>query len=364
MLACSPKAARKRAATVHPDAPTHLISHSEAASSSAAGNLQSRIAASGGLEHRLRIALWPALLNLAPWPKDYISLSTAISSADHDAIYAENAAKVETVDAGMQRTISADVPRTDGNFTQSQCDALRDLLLAHCVLEPSWGYFQGMNDIARVVIAVCESRADEAVPPTPNTPPSIEQSAANGVSSHVSIGTTFWLLRGVLSHSSQNWAHANLDGVWRQARAVRAVLRVADPKLAKRLEALEVSKGQGFTESQPLAFLFGPIFLRLKRELASLEECMRLWEVSWAYGQHFHVLCVAALVVSQKGAIMQLRGASSAELHQMFGRLHGTKTADDILSIARSIKAKPGVLAALESSFVELEGTAASVVPR
>ena len=59
--------------------------------------------------------------------------------------------------------------------------------------------------------------------------PSIEESAQLALhaanrkhESHVSIGTTFWLLRGVLSQSSQNWAHANLDGVWRQGRAVRA----------------------------------------------------------------------------------------------------------------------------------------------
>ena len=74
------------------------------------------------------------------------------------------------------------------------------------------------------------------------------------------------LLRGVLAHCSDNWSHTALEGGWRQARAVRRVLRASDKALALKLERLE---GANAAE-QPLAFLFGPIFLRLKRELLVL----------------------------------------------------------------------------------------------
>ena len=54
-----------------------------------------------------------------------------------------------------------------------------------------------------------------------------------------SAGHAFWLLRGVLRLSSDNWAHAHLEGVWQQARAVRNVLYRIDKKLAMKLDLLE-----------------------------------------------------------------------------------------------------------------------------
>ena len=97
-----------------------------------------------------------------------------------------------------------------------------------------------------------------------------------------------------------------------------------------------------------MAFLFGPIFLRLKREMVDLEQTMRLWEVSWARGRHFHVLVVAAFVCKQREPIMKVPVNSATQLFQLFGRLHGTQYASPLLVAARKIESQSGVLNAVE----------------
>mmetsp|Transcript_22663 Transcript_22663/g.45480 ORF Transcript_22663/g.45480 Transcript_22663/m.45480 type:complete len:182 (-) Transcript_22663:174-719(-) len=156
--------------------------------------------------------------------------------------------------------------------------------------------------------------------------------------------SAFQVLRGILMHSAANWSHADLDGVWQQHRAVRAVLLVADPRLAKRL--VEIDHAFGAAELQPLAFLFGIVFLRLKRELVDLEEVCRCWEVCWANGPHFHVLVIAALVRSQRRSILR-HVRTVAELHSHFGRLRGTQYSAPLLQAAHALHARPEVHKAL-----------------
>ena len=226
----------------------------------------------------------------------------------HRREYAELCERTESVDASLVRTIDADVPRTPLEDDESR-RLLRQMLLAHCVLERSWGYFQGMADVGQVAIKVArEGGASE--------------------------GGAFRLLRGLLLNTADNWAHADLDGIWQQHRTVFAVLRLVDRPLANRLAALDSTADAGSTGKQPLAFLFGVVFLRLKRELCDLEEVMRLWEVCWATSEHFHLLVVAALVRSQRKAILSRQTRRAAELHQLFGRLHGTQRAAPLLRAA------------------------------
>ena len=334
---------------------------------------QAVIATSSGMAPVLRQAMWPPLLGLAPWP----------SAPHHDpdehscalqAEYAELVSRVGTVDPSLVRTIDADVPRTDADFSVAQEGVLREMLLAHCVLKPKWGYFQGMNDIARVIIAASASPDDPSIvgatPPCPSPrgqclPAATEgrepcaQSTAPSVAGKADVGVVlgdgraFQLLRGVLMQSADNFAHPKLAGVWRQARAVRAILRVADPKLARKVEALDGTGSvgaRGMPNDQPLAFLFGPIFLRLKRELVDLEEAMRLWEVCWACGRHFHVVAIAAFVCMQRKAVLALRGGMS-EVHVLFGRLGKSQRAAPLLTAARRLQRKPRVLEALEEAM-------------
>ena len=101
---------------------------------------------------------------------------------------------------------------------------------------------------------------------------------------------------------------------------------------------------------QPFSFLFGQIFLRLKREMTTLEETMRLWEVSWASGPHFHVLILAAFVLLQRRAILRLRSGNS-ELHHLFGKLHETQRAAPLLAVARQLQQRPGLMKAVEEEM-------------
>lgn len=410
LLSCGakpkPKPGRRVDATVHPDSSRvngGIYTLQEALKASRP-ELPRAIAASNGLHAALRMSLWPALLELVPWPHPPFD-GRSPWPATLEAEFSTLIAQTDTVEKGLKATIDADVPRTDASLTGPRASVLRDLLLAHCVIEPKWGYFQGMNDIARIVLAAHESSlnlgsdgspaavvqqtpfAADAVHTTPVAPsaaiaPSIQPHAPKAEPNDVhSPGQVFWLLRGVLSHASSNWAHEDLGGVWRQARAVHAVLWLIDPKLmrlvdgwdrgvqpeetttskpAKKLRnsheeasgAMSGTRAALIDESaKPLAFLFGPIFLRLKREMASNEEVMRLWEICWANGDHFHVLAIAAFVRVLRERLLRIKDGPAAigEVHRLFGTMHGTQRAATLLTAARAIRAKPGVREVLEA---------------
>ena len=349
--------------------------------------MRSRIAASSGLTPRLRMHFWPPLLNLGPWPcAPYSDSATSARTleTEYNALVTRNG----EVSESLCTTIDADVPRTDGLNAAEQA-LLRSLLLAHCVLEPKWGYFQGMNDVARVVLAACT--AAEAAPaelkpqqqiarqteqqseqpseqraqtPTPQLVPAQQeqmgqqqgqqgQPQRSGSKKLPNAGLAFWMLRGVLAHSSDNWNTSGLEGVWKQARAVRRILHKADRKLAMKIDQLDSTSASGghANDDHPLAFLFGPIFLRLKREMLSLEETMRLWEICWARGRHFHVIVLAAFVRSQRSAILRVRGnGSGGELHMIFGRLHSSQLAAPLLAAARGLEVSARRLEASQRS--------------
>ena len=94
------------------------------------------------------------------------------------------------IDASYLKTIDADVPRTDIDE-----DAFRDadgagaaraaaLLLAHCARDGGDGYFQGMNDLAAVVLhAVNATAGDDAA-----------------------VAAAFGVFEGVLADTRANWA--------------------------------------------------------------------------------------------------------------------------------------------------------------
>ena len=362
-------------------------------------DLRRVIARSGGLAPELRPLLWPPLLSLCPWPGAPF-VDPAESERTLNAEYEILAERATEVNQSLVATIDADVPRTE-SLTEAQRAWMRSLLLAHCVLEPKWGYFQGMNDMAQVVLAAEMGRTAEdskhgsmrmmQVAPSPpmrkaaREPPQPEQQAQvptpqlvpqqdehgqaragaeggagldDGLVTFIrskslekSLGHVFWLLKGVLAHSKDNWAHSGLEGVWRQARAVRGILNLVDRRLCKQLDSWDRNlHGMAATESeQPLAFLFGPIFLRLKREMIDVEETMRLWEVSWARGKHFHVLVLAAFVRRQREPILKIRGNGAAEIHQIFQQLHGTMRAAPLLRAAHALEMRPGVLEIVEN---------------
>ena len=87
--------------------------------------------------------------------------------------------------------------------------------------------------------------------------------------------------------------------------------------------------------------------------------CARLYvprEVVWANGHHHHILILAALVRSQRKAILRLNVRTcSAELHRIFGQgLQGTLSAAPLLHAARQLRASPGVADALDVAMADV----------
>jgi len=291
--------------------------------------LRARIAASAGCVPSLRPLVWPALLGLAPWSASADERKAALEAST--AAYAETCARGDgAIEAGLLRVIDADVPRTaelaGGDEDQP---VLRKLLVALAASAPEYSYWQGMNDLTAAVLAGGAAREPELA---------------------------YWMLGGAFNDWRENWIHADLSGVWRQARAVLAVLDAADAPLGRRIRALEAAPGSGGGGATPLPWLFSALFLRLRRELASADEACRCWEVCWAAGEGFHVLVCCALVRSHRKFILGKKTRSVAQLHQRFGS--GGARAAELLGGARRLHARVEVRNALQKCLTEPAGAA------
>lgn len=234
-------------------------------------------------------------------------------------------AAVKSVDAKHLRVIDNDIPRTDRSRDEwrdpSALEPLRRILVAHLARSPDIGYYQGMNDIAAVIWT--------AIPELPHA---------------------FFYFSAWVDMHRQNWLPA-LKGIWQQASAILAVLQVVDAPLAAQLAEYSFP-------DQPLPFLFQAIFLRLKREMKSYEETKRLWEVCWAVrmakpdGEHYDLLCIAALVLSQRGKLLRRKALSPMEglamVNQVFSDLRGTQRAKPLLRRAHSLLRMSAVRTALK----------------
>ena len=230
------------AARVGPE-PTEIIEALDSSTETKA-TLSARLNASLCLAPALRPVLWPRLLDVGS--SNTPDFAALLERAGGDA--------GGGIDTSYLKTIDADVPRTDRDedaFRDADgagLRALRRLLLAHCARDGGDGYFQGMNDLAAVVL--------HAVNATAGT--------------DAAVAAAFGVFEGVLADTRANWAHDDLAGVHAQARLVQLVLQAADPKLAKKLAA--TTRARAGAKDQPLLFLFQPLFLRFKREMASYEE--------------------------------------------------------------------------------------------
>ena len=314
------------AARVGPE-PTEIIEALDSSTETKA-TLCARLNGSLCLAPALRPVLWPRLLDVGS--SNTPDFAALLERAGGDA--------GGGIDASYLKTIDADVPRTDRDedaFRDADgagLRALRRLLLAHCARDGGDGYFQGMNDLAAVVLHAVNATAGDAA----------------------AVASAFGVFEGVLADTRANWAHDDLAGVHAQARLVQLVIQAADPKLAKKLAAIDATRGAG-AKDQPLLFLFQPLFLRFKREMASYEETCRLWEASWAWpGRGFHLLVAAALIRSQRAALLKLRPGPEAiaEEATLFNRLVGTMHAAPLVAAARALGEVPAVRRVLITQVV------------
>ena len=134
-----------------------------------AASLRAQVAESEGLTAGARARLWQHLLGIAAWEASEaeIKAQTAERVVRFEELLhrAEAEGAVERQDVTV---IDSDVPRTDRELPRWHDEAalapLRAMLLAHCVHRAGGstarGYYQGMNDLAAVVL-------DQALPRSP-----------------------------------------------------------------------------------------------------------------------------------------------------------------------------------------------------
>ncbi|KAG8459197.1 hypothetical protein KFE25_005708 [Diacronema lutheri] len=222
-----------------------------------------------GIEPTLRPRLWLHLLGVVPWRASAVRLATLRAKRAHAyaAALALWAADDEAGALGAcahgsvakyHRIIAVDVPRTDRALDRWRAPEslapLRRVLLSACALSSAPGYFQGMNDLAAVLLDALGG--DEA----------------DAFASFVA------LLHGKLALSFED----EQRGIWRQAAAVVGALRAIDPPLHAALGAAGAIGDNG-----ECLVLFQPIFLALKREIGTgpkgdYEGVCRAWETWWA----------------------------------------------------------------------------------
>ena len=122
---------------------------------------------------------------------------------------------------------------------------LRGLLLTYSFYNFDLSYVQGMSDIAAVILSVFGHEAD-----------------------------AFWCFVHLMEERADALAEnfsSDENGMARQLDAARALLALADPELMDHLEAIGAAN---------LFFLYRWILLRFKRELPSIAQTARLWEVA------------------------------------------------------------------------------------
>ena len=247
----------------------------------------------------------------------------AVDEAEQQTSFERLETEAHSADTDQIKVIDNDVPRTDRTIPlwqdPSALQPLRRILVAHLVQSPVIGYYQGMNDIAAVIWST--------IPELP---------------------AAYFCFSAWVQMHQLNWS-PDFEGIWQQANVILAVLRVVDAPLADKLLKCSLPK-------QPLPFLFQTIFLRLKREMRDYEETRRLWEVCWAArldkadGLHFDLLCIVALVLSQRRKLLRIPASGLEGLgraQKVFNNLYGTQMAKPLLSRAHSLHRLPAVRAAL-----------------
>lgn len=291
--------------------------------------------------------MWPCLLGLDAW--DATAAQRERSRALRLERFEQLVQRSDAVKKSDATVIDGDVPRTDRDLPRWKEEAalapIRTMLMAHCAHEAASvrGYSQGMNDVAAVVL-------DAWLPMTAASAPS---------PSVATLSEAFWLFEALLDRTTADWgAGDEFAGVWRQTRCVAAIVTAASAKLGAHLRRIDETRGAELARDQPLACLFGCVLLRLKREMVSYEETRRLWEASWANhssgsvrGRHFHLVVLAALVLSQRKALLRLPATTVgfAEMHRLFMQLASTQRAAPLLDMARALqRGNPKVRDAIE----------------
>eukprot|EP00039_Didymoeca_costata_P006271 m.88781 g.88781 ORF g.88781 m.88781 type:complete len:485 (+) comp13188_c0_seq2:357-1811(+) len=231
-----------------------------------------------GIAPEARPQVWPFLLAVYPFSstphqrqtidannsKEYAKLCEAwqLLRDREDESYRKN-----------RKIIDKDVLRTDRNhpyFTgddNPNLDTLRNLLLAHTVLDPELGYVQGMNDILSPILATVQDEVK-----------------------------SFWCFVSYMKRMRNNFVNISMhDGL----RSVMALTKFYDPELASMLQ--ECAHG----EEEDWLFCYQWLLLDFKREF-EFEDAIVIWERIWAQfsTSHFHIFVALGIFQLYKSKIM------------------------------------------------------------
>ncbi|KAG5479053.1 hypothetical protein LSCM1_02897 [Leishmania martiniquensis] len=227
-----------------------------------------------------------------------------------------------------KHSIMKDVQRTERNHPSFRDDdsdmlrVLRELLLAHVMLDMDLGYSQGMSDVAAVALLVTLSSLPQAPDPAPASEAAMFMCYRKILSEHMS--TNF-----IIEERRADAPYAAVKGVQRKLYQVQVLTRHFYPSLYNHL------KNNCMDENMSFAFRW--ILVCFKRDLPNMADTMRLWDVFFAcpYTTSYEVVVTVALLGALATQIVRHVQAYETLL-QFANELSSGVTLNQILVCART----------------------------
>jgi hypothetical protein len=216
-----------------------------------------------------------------------------------------------------KHSILKDVERTDRThpaFRDDNSDMLRvlqELLLAHVMYNMDLGYSQGMSDVAAVASLVAP----------PSDEPAMFLCLRKMLSEHMA--SNF-----VIEERKKDAPYRAVKGLQRKLYQVQVLTRHFHPRLYGHLKMRCMA--------EDMTFCFRWLLVCFKRDLASLDDTMRFWDVLFAcpYTKSYEVVVTVALLVALAPQIITHVHAYETLLQFMNVLSSGTSV-DQILHCAR-----------------------------
>lgn len=224
--------------------------------------------------------------------------------------------------------IIKDVERTDRTHPAFREDdsamlrVLQELLLGHVMLDMDLGYSQGMSDVAAIAILVTPpSSSPPAMHPSPAAEAAMFLCYRKILSEHMS--TNF-----IIEERKPSAPYAAVKGLQRKLYQVQVLARHFHPGLYKHLKA--------HCMAEDMSFCFRWMLVCFKRDLPSIADTMRFWDVLFAcpYTKSYEVIVTVALLGALAPQIITHIHAYETLL-QFFNTLNTSTTLDQILLCAR-----------------------------
>lgn len=283
---------------------------------------------SSGIEPGLRPRLWLHLLGVAPWDASTARLETlraereaALQSALGLWTGLDAEGRLDECKHGQlaryHRIVDVDVPRTDRELPQwaspESVLPIRRVIMSSLARSATPGYFQGMCDMAAVLLHALDGSEADAL-------------------------ACYEALLDLLSSHFED----EQQGIWRQSAAVMGALGEIDPKLRN-----ELLQSGSVRPGGECLLLFQPIFLVLKREIGGYADVCAAWELWWAAANshapsgpcmNFQLVLVLAFLELKRGVILGNK-AGVVGLTKIFHASAGTFDSFELLVRARAVHA-------------------------